>query len=49
VILVPCHNCIDQIRELIKEYELDVKAIHFKEAITEHMAIPEDMIPKEEE
>jgi Fe-S oxidoreductase len=49
VILVPCHNCIDQIRDLIKEYELGVKAIHFKEAITEHMAIPEDMIPKEEE
>jgi len=49
VILVPCHNCIDQIRDLVKEYELDVKAMHFKEAITEHMAIPEDMIPKEEE
>jgi Fe-S oxidoreductase len=49
VILVPCHNCIDQIRDLIKEYDLDVKAMHFKEAITEHMAVPEEMIPKEEE
>lgn len=49
VILVPCHNCIDQIRDLIKEYKLDMKAMHFKEAITEHMAIPEEMVPKEEE
>jgi len=26
-----------------------MKAIHFKEAIVEHMVIPEHMIPKEEE
>jgi len=49
LILVPCHNCIDQIRDLIKEYKIDAKAIHFKEAIVEHMVIPEEMIPKEEE
>jgi hypothetical protein len=46
---VPCHNCIDQIRDLSKEYDLGIKAIHFKEAITEHMEIPEHMIPKEDE
>jgi Fe-S oxidoreductase len=49
LILVPCHNCIDQIRDLIKEYDLGMKAIHFKEAIVEHMEIPEHMIPKEEQ
>ena len=49
IIFVPCHNCIDQIRDLIKEGELDVKAMHFKEAIAERMEIPEEMIPKEEE
>jgi len=49
LILVPCHNCIDQIRDLIKEYDLGMKAIHFKEAIVEHMEIPEHMFHKEEE
>lgn len=49
IIFVPCHNCIDQIRDLIKEEKLDVKAIHFKEAISGHMEIPEEMIPKDEE
>ncbi len=29
--------------------KIDAKAIHFKEAIVEHMVIPEEMIPKEEE
>ena len=47
IVLVPCHNCIDQIRDLSKEYDLDIKAIHYKEAISEHMVIPEHMIPKE--
>lgn len=49
LILVPCHNCIDQIRDLIKEYKIDAKAAHFKEIIAEHMVIPEHMLPKEEE
>jgi len=49
IIFVPCHNCIDQIRDLIKEYEIDAKAVHYKELISELMVIPEEMIPKEEE
>ena len=49
IVFVPCHNCIDQIRDLSKEYDLGVKAVHFKEVISEHMEIPEEMIPKEEE
>jgi Fe-S oxidoreductase len=49
LVLVPCHNCIDQIRDLIKEYKIDAKAVHFKEVIAEHMVIPERMIPKEQE
>ncbi len=48
LIFVPCHNCIDQIRDLIKEYGLKAKAVHFKEVITELMEIPEEMIPKDE-
>ena len=49
VVLVPCHNCIDQIRDLSKEYDLGIKAVHFKEIIAEHMVIPEEMLPKEDE
>ena len=49
IVFVPCLNCIDQILDLIKEYEIDAKAVHFKEYIAELMVIPEEMIPKEEE
>jgi Fe-S oxidoreductase len=49
LIFVPCHNCIDQIRDLIKEYKLDCKAVHFKEIIAEQMVISDEMIPKGEE
>ncbi len=48
VIFVPCHNCIDQIRDLSKEYDLGIRAIHFKEAISECMEIPEEMLVTEE-
>lgn len=49
LVFVPCHNCIDQIRDLNKEYDLGIKAVHYKEVITELMEIPEAMVPKEEE
>lgn len=49
IVFVPCHNCIDQIRDLSKEYDLGIKAIHFKETINELMEIPEEMIPQEDE
>ncbi len=40
---------LDQIRDLAKECELDIKAVHFKEIISEHMVIPEEMIPKDDD
>jgi Fe-S oxidoreductase len=49
IVFVPCHNCIDQIRDLSKAYDLGIKAIHFKEAMTELMEIPEEMIPEEKD
>lgn len=50
LIFTPCHNCIDQIRDLIKEYNLNCKAVHYKEVIAENMWIPEEMIlPSEED
>lgn len=49
IVFVPCHNCIDQIRDLSNEYNLGIKAIHFKEAISELMLIPDQMLPNEDE
>jgi Fe-S oxidoreductase len=49
IVFVPCHNCIDQIRDLGKQYELGIKAMHFKDAISELMEIPPEMIPQDEE
>ena len=46
-IIVPCHNCFDQIRDLNKEYELGVKILSFKEVITEIMVLPEKFQPVE--
>jgi len=48
-LIVPCHNCFDQINDLNKEYDLGIKVIQFKELISEAMIIPEEMIPKEED
>ena len=49
ILVVPCHNCFDQIRDLNKEYDLGLKVVHFKTIIPEIMIIPEEMKPKEEE
>ena len=49
VVICPCHNCFDQIRDLSKEYELGVKIVSFKELITEMMILPEKFQPLEPE
>jgi Fe-S oxidoreductase len=46
-IIVPCHNCFDQIKDLNKEYNLGVKVVSFKEVITEAMIVPEKFKPVE--
>jgi len=48
LVITPCHNCFDQIRDLSKEYDLGVSVKSFKELITEMMIIPEEFLPKEE-
>jgi hypothetical protein len=45
VVLAPCHNGVDQIRDLSEDYDLGIKAIHFKEAIVKTMDIPDEVIP----
>jgi len=49
MIIVPCHNCFDQINDLNKEYELGLKVVSFKELIVESMIIPEKFRPKDED
>jgi Fe-S oxidoreductase len=52
IVIAPCHNCFDQIKDLSKEYDLGVKVLSFKEIITEAMIIPDKFKPveaKEEE
>jgi Fe-S oxidoreductase len=48
IIIVPCHNCFDQINDLIEEYELDVKVVSFKEILKKIMIVPERHQLKEE-
>ncbi|MCE5334418.1 MAG: (Fe-S)-binding protein [Desulfobacteraceae bacterium] len=47
IVIAPCHNCFDQIRDLGKEYDLGIKVVSFKELITEMMIIPEKFQPVE--
>ncbi|MBW1842190.1 MAG: (Fe-S)-binding protein [Deltaproteobacteria bacterium] len=49
VLIVPCHNCYDQINDLNKEFELGLKVMHFKTIISENMIIPDELKPDEEE
>lgn len=48
-VLVPCHNCTDQINDLNKEYDLGIKVMSFKELICHLMEVPPHMQPDEEE
>ncbi|NTW34955.1 MAG: (Fe-S)-binding protein [Syntrophobacteraceae bacterium] len=49
IIIVPCHNCFDQINDLNKEYSLGVKVMSFKEIICESMIVPEKFQPRDED
>ncbi|CAM2060973.1 hypothetical protein DSUL_60084 [Desulfovibrionales bacterium] len=44
LVFVPCHNCIDQIRDLNKEYNLNIKAVHYKEVLAHNMVVPKHML-----
>jgi Fe-S oxidoreductase len=49
IVICPCHNCYDQVRDLGKEYDLGIKVMSFKEIFEEIMYIPEELKAKEEE
>jgi Fe-S oxidoreductase len=49
IVVVPCHNCFDQINDLNTEYDLGIKVMHFKTIMAHNMIIPDEMKPKEED
>jgi len=49
MLVVPCHNCFDQIRDLNKEYDLGIEVVHFKTIIPQVWDLPEHLKPKEED
>jgi Fe-S oxidoreductase len=48
VLVVPCHNCYDQLNDLNKEYDLGIKVVHFKTIIPHVWDLPDHLKPKEE-
>ncbi|MCP4347263.1 MAG: (Fe-S)-binding protein [Desulfobacterales bacterium] len=46
IVITPCHNCFDQIKDLNEEYELGVEVVSFKELICEMMIIPDKFVPE---
>jgi hypothetical protein len=49
IVICPCHNCYDQVRDLGKEYDLGIKLMSFKEIFEEILYIPEELKTKEED
>ncbi|MEW5735404.1 MAG: (Fe-S)-binding protein [Thermodesulfobacteriota bacterium] len=45
VVIAPCHNCFDQVRDLSEHYELGVKVVSFKELVVHQMIVPENLQP----
>jgi Fe-S oxidoreductase len=41
IVIAPCHNCFDQIRDLSEEHHLGVKVVSFKEIVCETMIVPD--------
>ncbi len=48
LVIVPCHNCFDQINDLNEEYDLGIKSVSIKEVLCEIMMIPDKFKPDEE-
>lgn len=47
IVVVPCHNCFDQIGDLNKEYKLGIKVVHFKTIMAPMLVLPDEMKPEE--
>lgn len=41
IVITPCHNCFDQIRDLNQKYDLGVQVKTFKDILCDVMVIPD--------
>ena len=48
LVISPCHNCWDAIRDLEEEYEIGIKWSFLKPLLIEMAIIPEHLKPEEE-
>ena len=48
IVVVPCHNCFDQLRDLSAEYDLGISVMHFKTIIPHVWDLPDHLKPKED-
>jgi len=48
IVIAPCHNCIDQIKDLGEKYDLGIKVMSFKELLMEMMVVPKKFKPDRE-
>ena len=48
IVVVPCHNCFDQLRDISAEYDLGISVMHFKTIIPHVWDLPDHLKPKED-
>jgi Fe-S oxidoreductase len=49
LVIAPCHNCWDAIRDLEEEYQIGIRWTFLKPLVIEQMIVPDHLKPKEEE
>jgi len=49
LVIAPCHNCWDAIRDLEEEYEIGIEWSFLKPLLIEMAIVPDHLKPKEEE
>ena len=47
MVIAPCHNCWDAIRDLVEEYHVDIKWSFLKPLLVHMVEIPEHLRPEE--
>ena len=41
-VIVSCHNCYDQVKDLNEEYEMGVEVVTFKDVVLKTMIVPDE-------
>ena len=49
LVIAPCHNCWDAIRDLEEEYEIGIRWSFLKPLLIKMVIVPEHLLPKEED